>query len=145
MKPCIEITKVHWHTHQKIIRNIRSQVFIKEQQVPPELEWDGRDDDCTQIIAFWQKQIAGTARLLHDGHIGRMAVLPKYRNKGVASLMLITLIEIAQERQLHRVFLHAQTSAIEFYKKHHFSIISKRFMDAGITHITMAKMLDNVY
>jgi len=142
MKSCINVMQQDWQTHQKVMRAIRTQVFIEEQQVPVALEWDGLDDDSTHVIAFWQQQAAGTARILNDGHIGRMAVLSLYRNKGIGSQMLTTLIDIAQQRQLNRVFLHAQMSAVKFYEKHHFSIISDQFMDANIPHVTMQLMLN---
>jgi len=143
MKSNIDVKLSDWHTHEELMRTLRTQVFIQEQQVPAALEWDGLDDDCTHVIAYWRQQAAGTARLLDNGHIGRMAVLAPYRHKGIGSQMLNTLIDIARQRRLNRVYLHAQTAAIKFYEKHQFSIISQPFMDAGIPHVTMELTLKN--
>jgi len=75
--------------------------------------------------------------MLYNGHIGRMAVLPEFRNKGVGSALLTALLKLAREQGIHEVFLHAQTNAVAFYQKHGFTITSDEFMDAGIPHVTM--------
>lgn len=125
------------------VRAVREEVFIQEQNVPAELEWDGHDDEAIQIIACnADKQIIGTARMLPDGHIGRMAVIKLWRRQGVGTALLTTLIEIARQVKLSRVFLHAQTSAVEFYLHHGFVIKGDEFMDAGIPHYYMDKVLD---
>ena len=62
--------------HQEAILSIRFDVFVKEQGVDPSLEIDGQDPDCLHAIAYTDGKAAGTGRLLPDGHIGRMAVLP---------------------------------------------------------------------
>jgi predicted GNAT family N-acyltransferase len=113
-------------------------VFINEQLVPPELEWDGYDQDCWHVLAQTADGKAiGTGRMLYDGHIGRMAVLPQYRKAGVGSTLLNELINIARRQGINEVFLHAQTQAVAFYQKHGFVIASDEFMDAGIPHVTM--------
>lgn len=134
-----------WQAHEQAMAEIRETVFIREQQVPEELEWDEHDPHCTHVLVF-EKQLdreipVATARLLADGHIGRMAVLPAHRHRGIGSLMLQTLMEHARTLGLSEVFLHAQTSAIPFYGKHDFHICSDEFMDAGIPHRTMKKKL----
>lgn len=136
------ITQTSWEKHKKDLIRIRTLVFINEQAVPPELEWDGYDSDCWQIIAQTEDgDSIATGRMLYDGHIGRMAVLAEFRNQGIGSAILNELIKIAKQQKLNEVFLHAQTSAIEFYQKHGFSITSDEFMDAGIPHVTMRKPL----
>jgi predicted GNAT family N-acyltransferase len=117
------------------IKTVREQVFIQEQHVPVALEWDGQDDEAIHVVALNNhNQVIGTARLLQDGHIGRMAVLPLWRHLGVGSALLKELLLIAQQRQLSKVFLHAQTTAIGFYERHGFSVRGEEFMDAGIPH-----------
>jgi predicted GNAT family N-acyltransferase len=97
------------------IRHVRQQVFIDEQHVPVELEWDGLDDTAVHVVArSHQGEVIGTARMLANGHIGRMAVLPAWRRRGVGSALLQALLDIAGRRNLSAVFLHAQTRAMAF-------------------------------
>ena len=138
----IRVTQTTWAKDKNDLVRIRTLVFINEQSVPPDLEWDGYDKDCWHVIAHSEDGNAiATGRMLYDGHIGRMAVLPESRNQGIGSKILSKLIEIAKQQKLGEVFLHAQTSAIEFYLKHGFAITSEEFMDAGIPHVTMRKSL----
>ena len=124
------------------IKSVREQVFIQEQHVPEELEWDEHDTKAVHVVAYdTRDQVIGTARLLADGHIGRMAVLEPWRKNGVGSAMLKTLLLLAQQQNLSKVFLHAQTSAIGFYEHHGFRTLGEEFLDAGIPHRYMEKDL----
>ncbi len=124
------------------IRAVRERVFIQEQHVPETLEWDGLDETATHVVAQDKHvQVIGTARLLRDGHIGRMAVLPAWRHQGVGSAMLKQLLVIAEQWKLAKVFLHAQTSATGFYERHGFYPLGDEFMDAGIPHRFMERTL----
>ena len=126
------------------IKYIRDEVFIKEQHVPVELEWDGLDEKAVQLLATDKGQPVATSRMLEDGHIGRMAVMPTYRNQGIGSQMLHKLIEIAKHNGLGKVFLSAQVEAIDFYQKYGFTVDSEAYMDAGIPHKDMSlNLLDN--
>jgi len=138
MTESYHIAEASWAEHKKDLIRIRTEVFINEQLVPPDLEWDGYDQSCWHVLAqTTDGEAIGTGRMLYDGHIGRMAVLPEFRNKGVGSALLTALLNIARHQSIHEVFLHAQTSAIAFYQKHGFIITSDEFMDAGIPHVTM--------
>lgn len=129
---------VNWASAERQIKPVREAVFIKEQHVPVELEWDGLDITCTQILSFLDDDTpVGTARLLPNGHIGRMAVLNNYRNHGIGSAMLDTLLVYAKEHQISDLFLFAQTQAIPFYEQHGFTATGDIFMDAGIPHQKM--------
>jgi len=124
------------------IRDVREQVFVREQSVPNELEWDGEDQNAVHIIATARNgQVIGTGRLLPDGHIGRMAVLRDWRQQGVGSALLQALLQEAVSAGLSRVFLHAQTSAVDFYARHGFTRRGEEFMDAGIPHYYMERDL----
>lgn len=124
------------------IKTVRQQVFIREQHVPEELEWDKHDAKAIHVVAYdANEQVIGTARLLTDGHIGRMAVLEAWRKNGVGSAMLKKLLLLAQQQNLSKVFLHAQTSAIGFYEHHGFRTLGAEFLDAGIPHRYMEKDL----
>ncbi len=117
------------------IKTVREQVFIQEQGVPLELEWDGKDKEACHVIAITDEgAVIGTGRLLADGHIGRMAVLKAYRNRGVGRALLEALLEEAKRRQLPRVFLYAQTRAVDFYRPSGFVVEGEEFLDAGIPH-----------
>ena len=133
----IEIKVVDFKEHFSEIKNIRLTVFIKEQHVPEELEWDEFDDISTHILAYYDNKAVGTARLLEDGHIGRMAVLKAYRNRNIGKNMLKYLISLAQEKSITNIELSAQEHAVEFYKKYGFSIYGDVYMDAGIPHFDM--------
>lgn len=135
------ITPVSWAEAKAELMFIRETVFMREQGVPVELEWDGLDEACVHVLARCGTQPVGTARLLDDGHIGRMSVLPAWRGQGVGSAMLKQLIVIARQRGLPRVLLDAQTHAIAFYERHGFIVTSAVFMDAGMPHRTMIREL----
>jgi len=141
----VTIRRTTWDRDQPALRAIRTQVFIEEQHVPVELEWDEHDACSIHLLACDREGNAvGTARMLKDGHIGRMAVLKSWRGQGVGNALLQTLIEIARQQALEQVYLYAQTSAIGFYQRHHFHITSDEFMDAGIPHHEMTLNLREV-
>ncbi len=127
-----------WANDAERLSDIRRTVFIEEQKVPENLEWDESDAECTHILATDNdnKPIA-TARITDKGHIGRMSVLKAHRKHGIGSAMLKQLIDHARELELRRVTLNAQITAMPFYARHGFVAISEEFMDAGIPHKTM--------
>jgi predicted GNAT family N-acyltransferase len=131
------IKTVSWQDGKPALSEIREKVFIKEQKVPVELEWDGMDQDAIHVLAINKKgQAIGTGRLLQDGHIGRMAVLPEWRGFGAGSAILKTLIQLCLKRH-QTAFLDAQVQAIPFYRKFGFVEDGPVFMDAGIPHKKM--------
>ncbi len=136
---CLKSVKVvHWEDEIHWIRSIRTAVFIHEQRVPVELEWDEFDKVSLHVLAFSSnEQPVGTARLLPDGHIGRMAVLKEWRMKGIGGAMLQKLLEEMRNRGKQKAMLHAQVSAIDFYRRFGFQIIGEEFMEAGIPHVRM--------
>ncbi len=142
MKQVIRIERVSWQSAETQLRALREAVFINEQQVPEELEWDGLDANCTHVLAYDQQDCPiGTGRLLTDGHIGRMAVLPAWRNQGIGGALLKALTAIAQKMRLDSVKLDAQMQAVGFYEQHGFSTFGEVFMDAGILHQHMQRPL----
>ena len=133
----IIIKKANFKDDFSDIENIRQTVFIKEQKVPSELEWDELDKDSTHILAYYDNVTVGTARLLPDGHIGRMAVLKGYRNRNIGQSMLKYLLEIAINDSDNKVMISAQEHAVDFYKKYGFIVVSDVYLDAGIPHFDM--------
>jgi predicted GNAT family N-acyltransferase len=135
------LRRADWAQDQAALRKVRELVFIQEQRVPEALEWDGLDEGATHLLCEVGGRAIATARMLTDGHIGRMAVLAEHRNLGIGSTMLMQLMEIARERGLCEVWLDAQVQAIPFYEKLGFNAEGETFMDAGIPHRRMRKTL----
>jgi len=135
----ILIAEVDWTQQQAVLSSIRRTVFIEEQHVPEELEWDGIDTDCRHVLAQdTSRNLAiGTGRLVADGQIGRMAILGHYRNRGIGGGVLRQLIELAKRDGHRQVYIHAQLTAVDFYQKANFKIVGNTFMDAGIAHVKM--------
>jgi predicted GNAT family N-acyltransferase len=131
-----------WPEAQPLARPVRLKVFVEEQRVPVELEWDEWDEPSDHAIAFdAQGNAIGTARLLPDGRIGRMAVLKTWRGQGVGAALLEAMLEQARQRGMMRVSLHAQTQAAGFYQRFGFVECGETFMEADIPHVTMQRML----
>jgi len=135
------IRRATWHGDLHRLRAVREAVFIREQNVPRELEWDEIDSQCDHVLAEAQGEPVGTGRLLPDGHIGRMAVLPAWRNRGVGGAILNELAAMAGERGIQRLTLHAQTHARAFYERHGFRAEGEEFTEAGIPHVRMVRDL----
>ncbi|MGH8762609.1 MAG: GNAT family N-acetyltransferase [Nitrosospira sp.] len=127
-----------WQADGMALRMIRETVFVREQHVPRELEWDEFDATCLHLLAVDSAENPiGTARLLPDGVIGRMAVLKEWRGRNVGSALVLRLLEEARKGQVEQIALNAQRHAIPFYIKFGFQIVGKEFMDAGIPHVKM--------
>lgn len=132
----------NWDEARLEARRIRELVFVREQGVPFELEWDDQDPRCDHAVAYAADGSAvGTGRLLPDGHIGRMAVLKEWRGKGVGALLLQALMEHARQRRHVRVRLNAQAYAAGFYRRYGFEVSGAEFMEAGIPHVPMQRDL----
>lgn len=124
------------------LRHVREAVFVQEQQVAVEEEWDALDPLCHHVIARdGAGQPIGTGRLTPERKIGRMAVLRDWRGRGVGEALLLALIEAARQRQWPEVSLHAQVSAEAFYARHGFLPYGERFWEAGIEHQSMRRRL----
>jgi predicted GNAT family N-acyltransferase len=137
------VVPVRWREAESVLADIRRRVFVEEQGVPPALEWDGRDESARHVLALTGRgEPVGCARLLPHGHIGRMAVLPAFRRRGVGAALLATLVEGARSRGRRKVFLHAQLRAVPFYREHGFRPVGPVFLDAGIPHRYMFRYLD---
>jgi predicted GNAT family N-acyltransferase len=132
------ITLGDWSVQRKDAQAIRYEVFVIEQQVPVELEWDDMDALCLHAVAYGEEgQALGTGRLLPDGHIGRMAVSKRARAAGIGSAILLALMQHARQRGDLGVLLNAQTHAEPFYLRYGFERHGDEFTEAGIPHIEM--------
>ncbi|MEO8627275.1 MAG: GNAT family N-acetyltransferase [Betaproteobacteria bacterium] len=141
MHSLFSVRRADWDLDVEKIRGVRETVFVLEQNVPVELEWDGIDVDCAHMLAESPDGSAiGTGRLLPDGHIGRMAVLQAWRGNGVGAKLLLELVALAAERGLREVVLNAQTHALGFYELYGFAAFGDEFLDAGIPHRSMRRV-----
>lgn len=127
-----------WERDRDALRAVREAVFVVEQGVPLELEWDEFDAVSTHVIAEdADSRAIGTGRLLPDGHIGRMAVLAPWRGRGIGDALLARLIEQARDIGMNELCLHAQSHAVPFYARHGFTCVGDEFIEAGIPHRLM--------
>jgi predicted GNAT family N-acyltransferase len=133
---------VDWAAGETRLRAVRLAVFVVEQNIPEELEWDAMDAVSIHALA---EDAGGTpigcGRLLPDGHIGRIAVLSDWRGRGVGAALLERLIAVARARGDTRVVLNAQEQAMPFYARFGFVPEGDAFMEADITHRAMARTL----
>lgn len=116
---------------------IRSRVFIDEQQVPVNLEWDAEDAKAIHLLARIEGRAVACARVLPDGHIGRMAVLPEWRGQGIGAALLDQAISVCRSLHQAQARLSAQTHAVGFYARAGFTVVSTPYLDANILHVDM--------
>ena len=134
----ITVSPADWHADNTDIRRIRETVFIREQNVPPEEEWDDMDAQSQHFLARLGKRDAvGTGRLQPDGKITRMAVLSEARGCGVGAALLEALLVAAVHQGKAVPWLHAQSDAVEFYERYGFAVAGEPFQEAGIEHRLM--------
>ena len=130
-----------WASMAPALEAIRREVFIVEQKVPEEMEWDADDATSVHALALLDGHPVGCGRLLPDGHIGRMAVRAPFRSTGVGRALLQALLAEARRRGMREVVLHAQTHALRFYETHGFVADGPEFDEAGIPHRRMSQAL----
>jgi predicted GNAT family N-acyltransferase len=141
--PDYRILLTDWAHEQTRLSRIRRTVFIDEQGVPEALEWDADDAGAVHLLALdGQGEPIGCARLLPDGHAGRMAVLPAWRGQGVGRALLEAVVAAAQARGHSVLRLSAQTHAAEFYERAGFVAVGDDYEEAGIPHRAMQKNLN---
>ncbi len=133
----VKITQVTWQTAEKHLRAIRTPVFIVEQFVTPDFEWDEIDASAVHLLAMHENTPIACLRIIHYQKIGRMAVLKAWRGKGVGMAMLNQAIAICSQQGSKTVKLSAQTHAIAFYEKAGFKQISAEYCDVDIPHVDM--------
>lgn len=123
---------------------IRMEVFVFEQDVPADIEWDAFDRTSTHFFARADGKPVATARLRDENGIAkieRMAVRKDYRGKGVGDALLNRVMETAKNKGLPKARLSAQTHAVPFYEKLGFEVVSDEYMEAGIPHRAMERVL----
>ena len=125
------------------LRQVRETVFIDEQRVPRELEFDDRDALCIHVLAFDGDAPVGTGRLDLDygGKVGRVAVVATHRRFGVGTAVMNALHAAARERKQSSVWCNAQLTAVPFYERLGYVSSGPVFVEAGIDHLRMDYVL----
>ncbi|MFF4955761.1 GNAT family N-acetyltransferase [Streptomyces sp. NPDC001222] len=132
---------------------VRKEVFVREQGVPEDIEYDAYDADAVHVLAIRQDGVPlGTGRLLYGeaaaaknggdpsvGSLGRLAVTREARGLGVGAALVRAIEGAARERGLTAVDLHAQTHALGFYERLGYTAYGPEFPDAGIPHRAMRR------
>lgn len=143
----MEAKRITEHNDLEKAFSIRKEVFVKEQGVALEAEFDEFDtlnDRSEHILVFDQEQPVGTGRIRWVDGVGkleRICILVPYRNYGLGKVIIKALEEIAADKGLSQVKLHGQTQAEGFYEKLGYQTSSNVFMEEGIPHILMTKEL----
>ena len=140
MKNNLKVEIAKWIDDHTQLKNIREQVFIQEQKVTPELEWDGMDEKAIHFLVFNDNAAIGCARAIvikDHMQLGRMAVLKEYRGQGIGSALIEKAMTTAKLNQLSAIYISAQCHAIDFYKKFGFEVKSDIYLDAEIPHRDM--------
>ena len=142
----VEVRVGPWAELSAHARAVRTAVFIDEQKIPAEMEWDAADAQSVHAVAFNRFGSAlATGRLLRDApgvaRVGRMASIAAVRGSGVGRAVLEALMRAAKARGDTEVRLHAQTSAQAFYSRAGFTAAGPVFDQVGIAHVAMSRSL----
>ncbi|MFC2038444.1 GNAT family N-acetyltransferase [Chloroflexota bacterium] len=125
--------------------NVRREVFVREQEIPKEIEMDEYDSEALHVIVRTGDTVIGTARARfpaeNTAKIERMAVLNDFRRRGVGSGIIDFLTGEFRKNGTSHLILHAQCVVADFYKSCGFEESGEPFMEAGIEHIQMEKRL----
>jgi YbgC/YbaW family acyl-CoA thioester hydrolase len=145
-KSMVDVRVGRWSELGEPARKIRSQVFVEEQHIPAEMEWDGADDGCVHALACNRFGLPlATGRMLEHvpgvAKIGRMAVLAPMRGGHIGRAVLDALLQHARERGDREALLHAQLGAAPFYSRAGFIARGPVFEEAGIPHVEMVRSL----
>ena len=131
-----------WHALGPDASKVRTEVFVQEQRIPKEMEWDEADHTALHAVVYNRLgQPLATGRLLQhspgQGRIGRMAVCRVVRGTDLGRGVLQALMQVARQRGDREVMLHAQRSAEGFYARLGFNPRGEPFEEAGIPHLEM--------
>ena len=140
-----EVIRITAEADFEVALAIRREVFVEGQDVPEDLELDGRDDEAAHFLARRDGEPVGTARLRDYGDgvakVERVAVRESFRGAGWGRRIMATVEEHAREAGYERVRLAAQVPVVGFYERLDYEVVSEEFMDAGIPHRSMEKPL----
>ncbi len=137
----LSIVSGSWRKLSGMAGEVRRAVFIVEQGIPEEEEWDDADAVAGHWVALLDGEAVGCARMTSEGKIGRMAVLAEYRGKGIGTALLQACVAYALERRFASVKLSAQQHALSFYEKQGFTAFGEPHVEVDIPHQWMQKTL----
>ncbi len=137
-----KIIEGDWEQLEQHAKYIREQVFIQEQGITPEDEWDDLDAVVLHFIVSDKEQPIATARLLPQHSVGRVAVLMPYRKQGIGKILMQHIIEYARNHKMPYLKLSAQTYVTAFYEALGFKVQGEVYEDCGIPHIDMVLELN---
>ena len=124
---------------------LRRQVFVREQGISENLVFDGHDREALHLVVKDGERVIGSTRVRfladNQAKLERMAVLKRYRRKGIGREMLLFLDTVWKDKQVQQVIIHAQLEVVPFYKLCGFDELGLPFQEAGIKHIKMRKQL----
>ena len=121
-------------------KSVRLAVFVGEQNVPMDIEMDEHDSTATHVVCLLDGKVVGTGRLVSmpDGmKLGRVAVLPEHRGKGLGTGIVKWLAEKARDSGARSVYANVQIGASQFYERLGFRSVGDMFTEANITHVKM--------
>jgi predicted GNAT family N-acyltransferase len=146
MASCVTLKIVSYAEAAAAIQSIRYTVFQIEQGVDPAIEFDGQDGTAKHIVAYWDGNPIGAARIRflskQMAKIERVAVLSAYRGKGVGTQVMEAAIAWLGTQNFFEVKVNAQVHAKAFYQKLGFAQQGEEFDEAGIPHVEMRKLIE---
>jgi predicted GNAT family N-acyltransferase len=139
----VEIVVSDFKMQFDAIRAVRMEVFVVEQQIPLELEYDADDWHCTHAVAWDGAKPIGTARLdlKQQGRVGRVSVLRQFRRGGIGTRLMHALEQEARRHGLPKLWFHSQVSAVPFYETLGYRAFGEEYLEADIPHLSMEKLL----
>ncbi|MAZ88625.1 MAG: GNAT family N-acetyltransferase [Cellvibrionaceae bacterium] len=142
----IELIVTNYQDHQEELSRVRKAVFVAEQNVPEEIEYDDRDAICQHVLIRVDGQAAATGRIdiEKQGKVGRVAVLPSLRQHNLGRQVMDALEQLARDAKLPKIWFHAQLSAVGFYQRLGYDVVGDDFLEAGIVHRKMEKKIATI-
>ncbi|WP_173911451.1 GNAT family N-acetyltransferase [Acinetobacter sp. Marseille-Q1618] len=126
-----------WNDLATDAKKVRTLVFIQEQNIAENEEWDAEDEKSLHFVMYDQNHAIATARLLENNSIGRVAVLKNYRGQGLGQQLMQHIIAVAATEQRDFLKLSAQVHAVGFYENLGFKLEGDSYLDCGIPHVDM--------
>ena len=138
----MEVTFVTWDEAESALRNIRQKVFVEEQNVPSDLEWDADDKQAIHVLGKEGNRPVACARIVKSSYLGRVAVLKDYRGHGWGGRLIRATEQYLTEKKKNRLSLMAQANSYQFYFSNGYRPESEMVWDADIPHVNMSKILN---
>ena len=133
----IQISQVSWLQAENHLRAVRTPVFVEEQAVAPDFEWDELDAIAIHILAQLDNRPIACLRVIDYHKIGRMAVLKEWRGLGLGAALLLEAVVVCKNYGSKIIHISAQMHAIGFYQQAGFKVTSNEYCDVHIPHVDM--------